>query len=198
MKRRTSACCTSATGIAPSSGMMWQRDAASVGDERRFRLGAFALAQHQALVGGGKVVAAKIGHRHGAACGIAACRWILAVRHACPRALRARWRASSGVSTPTRPKASFRVLPAEFRYWTTHVRTPVGLALRAKPARSSSRYSVSRVTGFSASTNRLVSLGKAASAELTRCYPWPGTHRGHRWGKTRVISCVFRCVLIMP
>src|SRR5580704_6360165 len=98
-----------------------------------------------------------------------------------PRALRARWRASSGVSTPTRPKASFRVLPAEFRYWTTHVRAPDGLARRAKPDRSSSRYSVSRRTGFKASTNRLVSLGKAASAGAGRWSTWRG-HSGDTHG----------------
>jgi paraquat-inducible protein B len=46
---------------------------------------------------------------------------------------------ASGISVPTRPKASFRVLPTEFRYCTTHVRTPEGLTLRAKPESSSSR-----------------------------------------------------------
>src|SRR5450631_165895 len=114
-----------------------------------------------------------------------------------PRALRARWRASSGVSTPARPKASFRVLPAEFRYWTTHVRAPDGLALSAKPDRSSSRYSVSRCTGFKASTNRLVSLGKAASARAGRRSSWPGTLRGHIRGKARAISRVSPFVLIL-
>ena len=82
-------------------------------------------------------------------------------------ALRAVLRASSGVRTPTRPNASFRVLPAEFRYWTTHVRTPDGFVRRAKPGRSGSRCSVSRVTRGRVSTNRLVSLGIAASVELT-------------------------------
>ena len=99
-----------------------------------------------------------------------------------PRALRARWRASSGVSTPTRPKASFRVLPAEFRYCTTHVAVPDGFTLKAKPERSLSRYSVSRVRGFSASTKRLLSLGKAASAGPPRDYPLAGDTPGTQVG----------------
>src|SRR5712664_3272412 len=102
-----------------------------------------------------------------------------------PRVLRARWRASSGVSTPTRPNASFRVLPAEFRYWTTHVRAPDGLARRAKPDRSSSRYSVSRCTGFKASTNRLVSLGKAASARAGRRVLLAGDTPGTPTGESK-------------
>src|SRR4029077_1549069 len=95
---------------------------------------------------------------------------------------------SSGVNTPTRPKASFRVLPAVFRYCTTHVAVPDGFTLKAKPERSLSRYSVSRVRGFSASTKRLLSLGKSASAGPPRDYPLagdtPGTQVGDNPGNT--------------
>src|SRR5262245_24008776 len=95
-----------------------------------------------------------------------------------PRAFRARWRASSGVSTPTRPRASFRVLPAEFRYWMTHVLAPDGLTRSAKPIRSLSRYRLSRVTGRSASTKRLVSLGNGSLRGADPNGPFGRGHTG--------------------
>src|SRR5579883_1495092 len=57
----------------------------------------------------------------------------------------AHWRASSGVTALECFMASFRVLPAELRYWTTHVRAPLGclelggFTLRANPFTSLSR-----------------------------------------------------------
>ena len=57
-------------------------DAAPIGGDSRFSLRAFALAQHQALFGGGKVVAAELGHGHRPARGIAGRGGVLARRHA--------------------------------------------------------------------------------------------------------------------
>ena len=113
-------------------------DAAAIGDERRFRLRPLALAQHEALLGGGQIVPAEVGHRHGAARGLARRGRVGAVRHLA-KGFAGPLARFVGCQHSNRAQASFRVLPAEFRYWTTHVRAPDGFTRRAKPARSSSR-----------------------------------------------------------
>ena len=71
--------------------------------------------------------------------------------------MRARSRATSGVSAPYRPSTNRRVRPSTFRYWMRKVFTPDGFTRTPKPLNSLSHANTSRCgSGRRASTVRFI------------------------------------------
>ena len=159
---------------------MWPRDATAIGDERRFRLRALALAQHQALVGGSQVVAAEVGHRHGAARGVAGRGWVFTIGHA-PKGFTGPLARFVGCQHPNPPQGELS-RPAG-RISVLDDPRPCARWLHAQREARQVVIAIERVASdrFQGVNETLGELGQGSLRKDWRCSPWPG-HTGDTTG----------------
>src|SRR5215471_7092184 len=99
----------------------------------------------------------------------------------------AKWRASFGVSSPTRPRTNRRVRPSLLRYCTKYEATPLGFTRTPNPFSApspASHLNTSRLgSGLKASTTRLVSLDNCGLVSLLPRQSPDGGKQGGRDGE---------------